>query len=125
VITTGVVSVLFALGLGLAQTGPAMAGTNGQEVALRTFYGYSAHVCGYNQNSHPERPNEPKVCSWVNTSQNAYQAPYYTYVYGWWWKGPLSIDAYGASGQYLGTFTFNIPTDQGPGNDWVRLQYLM
>ena len=79
----------------------AQAGTNGQQVAVSTYYSDEVDVCGYNQNG-------THTCTgWFATPGSGY-----TGRAGYWFKG--TVDIYGLNDN-TGTqrhVTCNVPTSQ-------------
>ncbi|GHC65051.1 hypothetical protein [Streptomyces cinnamoneus] len=64
----------------MAAAGTAHAGSNGQHVAVSTYYSDRAQICGTNQNG------DSACTSWFKTPGNGY-----TKVSGYWWKGKVYI----------------------------------
>jgi len=61
----------------------ASAGTNGQQVAVSTYYSDKVYICGYN-------PSNNWVCSgWFNTPGTGYSE-----LHNYWWKGTIDITGY-------------------------------
>jgi hypothetical protein len=91
-------TALMAAGLPLLGTGIASAGTNGQQVAVSTWYSDEVYVCGDNQNG-------DYTCSnWFATPGTGY-----TELPNSWWKGEIFITGYDeTNGQYYYA-TFTVP----------------
>jgi hypothetical protein len=100
-------ATLVALG-GLSLLVPvgALAGSNGQELEFYDTigYAYTVAVNGDNQSG-----------QYVS---HAFSTPYQdNYFSGWWWKGYLALDEYGASNNYLGEEWTVVPTSES-SNWW-------
>ena len=99
------VAALGAAALPLTGATAASAGTNGQQVAVSTYYSDKVQVCGHNQNN-----------AWVCTGYFNTPGTGYTGRAGYWYKGQVTITGVRNSPHQVRTAYCNIPVSQS--GDW-------
>ncbi|MEZ0113841.1 hypothetical protein ABH920_007875 [Catenulispora sp. EB89] len=95
------------IALPVVAAGTASAGTNGQQVAVSTWYSDEVKICGTNQN------NKPNVC----TPKFSVPGSSYVGLKGWWYKGWVTITGYDNDNGSVRTARCYIPASQS--GDWV------
>ncbi|MGX4653885.1 hypothetical protein ACWCHM_09335 [Micromonospora sp. SCSIO 07396] len=86
----------------------AVAGSNGQQIAFNysgPAYGF-VYLEGYNQSG-----------DWVYSPSIPLDSSGYGQLYGWWWRGFVTVNFYYSNGTWARGSTCNVPTDQW--GDWT------
>ncbi|GHJ07418.1 hypothetical protein TPA0907_17850 [Micromonospora humidisoli] len=87
---------------------PAVAGSNGQQIAFNysgPAYGF-VYLEGYNQSG-----------DWVYSPSIPLDSSGYGQLYGWWWRGFVTVNFYYSNGTWARGSTCNVPIDQW--GDWT------
>jgi hypothetical protein len=94
-----VIALVAGAAIGTVGSHTARAGTNGQQLTVRSVAAYRVYVCGNNQE------NEHVCHSW-DTPKSV------TPLNGWWWVGCTTVQMYGASRNLVARASVNVPTFQ-------------
>lgn len=127
-IRKGLASLAVATAVVGASAGSALAGTNGQELAIEpNCNGNWAYITGHNQ-SDPYHLQHQWVLVPAVDPGDPWGGCYGLDVYdwGWWWKGWVSIDGYWNRSLdptgFTGRRWVSVTANQGWWNNWVYTQ---
>ncbi|WFB10564.1 hypothetical protein LRS74_28670 [Streptomyces sp. LX-29] len=103
-----VVAVALAGAGVFVSAGPAAAGTNGQQLSVKTHYADNVRLCGDNQNG-----------DWACTPAVNTRRDGWTDFRGYWWKGEVYVYSVEHTNRYDETRTATCWVPESQKGDWV------